>query len=85
MRLGVKHPLILPPTLTRHLILGVQIRVNQVSVLEHFREEEGFLEIREVAAVGCVDVCDGAVAAAGAGGFGDGLEAGVGPLFFCVG
>jgi hypothetical protein len=79
MRLGVEHPLVLP-LLARNLILGIQIRVNQVSVLENFCEEERFLEICETAAVGCVDICDRTVAAADARVFGDGLEAGVGPL-----
>jgi len=80
MRLGVEHPRVLP-ILARNLVLGIQIRVDQVSVLEHLGEEEGFLEIVETAAVGRVDVCDRAVAAADAGVVGDCLEAGVGPLF----
>jgi hypothetical protein len=61
--------------------MNIQIRVDQVSVLEHLGEEEGFLEIVETATVGRVDVCDRAVAAADAGVVGNGLEAGVGPLF----
>jgi hypothetical protein len=79
MRLRIKHPLIRPP-LTRNLILGIQIRMDQVSVLEHLCEEEGFLEIREIATVGGVDVCDRAITTADARGVGDGLKAGVGPL-----
>jgi hypothetical protein len=80
MRLGIEHPRVLP-ILARNLVLGIQIRVDQVSVLEHLCEKEGLLEIVETAAVGRVDVCDRAVAAADAGVVGDGLEAGVGPLF----
>jgi hypothetical protein len=80
MRLCVEHPSILPP-LARDLILGIQIRMNQVSVLENLCEEERLLEITETAAVGRVDVVDRAVTAADARGVGDGLEAGVGPLF----
>jgi hypothetical protein len=79
MGLSVEHPGVLPIG-TRNLELGVLIRVDQVRVLEHFGEEEGLLEIGEVAAVGCVDVRDGAVAAADAGVLGDVLEAGEGPL-----
>lgn len=79
MRLGIKHPHVLP-FFPRNLILGVQIRVDQVSVLEHFGEEEGFLEIGETATAGGVDVVDGAVAAADAGVVCDCAEAGVGPL-----
>jgi hypothetical protein len=79
MGLSVEHPGILPIR-TRNLELSILIRVDQVRVLEHFSEEEGFLEIGEVAAVGCVDVGDGAVATADAGVFGDGLEAGERPL-----
>jgi len=78
MGLGIENPGVLPIG-TRNLELGVLIRVDQVRVLEHFGEEEGLLEIGEVAA-GCVDVGDGAVAAADAGVLGDVLEAGEGPL-----
>ena len=84
MRLSVEHPLILP-LLTRNLILGIQIRVDQISVLENLGEEERFLEIGETTAAGRVDVVDRAVAAADASGVADGLEAGVGPLFWLVG
>jgi len=80
MRLSVEHPLVLP-LLTRNLILGIQIRMNQVSVLENLGEEERFLEIGETAAARRVDVVDRAVAAADAGGVANSLEAGVGPLF----
>jgi hypothetical protein len=80
MRLCVEHPSILP-LLARDLILGIQIRMNQISVLENLCEEERLLEITETAAVGRVDVVDRAVTAADARGVGDGLEAGVGPLF----
>ncbi len=79
MRLGVEHPGILPIG-ARDLELGVLIRVDQVRVLEHLGEEEGLLEIGEVAAVGGVDVGDGAVAAADARVLGDVGEAGEGPL-----
>ena len=79
MGLSIEYPGVLPIG-TRNLELGVLIRVDQVRVLEHFGEEEGLLEIGEVAAVGCVDVRDGAVAAADAGVLGDVLEAGEGPL-----
>ena len=79
MRLSIKHPSVLSIR-TRNLELSILIRVDQVRVLEHFGEEEGLLEIGEVAAVGCVDVRDGAVAAADAGVLGDVLEAGEGPL-----
>jgi hypothetical protein len=79
MRLRIKHPLILP-LLTRNLILGIQIRMDQVSVLEHLCEEERLLEIRETAAVGRVDVVDRAITTADARGVGDCLETGVGPL-----
>jgi hypothetical protein len=81
MCLRIKHPLVLP-LLARNLILGIQIGVDQVGVLENLGEEERFLEVRETTAVGRIDVCDRAVAAADARGVGDGLEAGVGPLFF---
>jgi hypothetical protein len=83
MRLGIEHPSILPIR-TRNLELSVLIRVNQVCVLEHFSKEEGLLEVGEVAAIGSVDVGDGAVAAADAGVLDDILEAGEGPLQ-CVG
>ena len=79
MRLGVEHPGVLPIG-ARDLELGVLIRVDQVRVLEHLGEEEGLLEVGEVAAVGRVDVGDGAVAAADARVFGDVGEAGEGPL-----
>lgn len=79
MRLSVKHPSVLPIR-TRNLELSILIRLNQVRVLEHLGEEEGLLEIGEIAAVGSVDVGDGAVAAADAGVLDDVLEAGEGPL-----
>lgn len=79
MRLGVEHPGVLPIG-TRDLELGVLVRVDQVRVLEHLGEEEGLLEVGEVAAVGRVDVGDGAVAAADARVLGDVGEAGEGPL-----
>ena len=81
MCLRIKHPLVLP-LLARNLILGIQIGVDQVGVLENLGEEERFLEVRETTAVGRIDVCDRAVAAADARGVADGFEAGVGPLFF---
>ena len=84
MRLSIEHPLILP-LLTRNLILSIHIRVDQISVLENLGEEERFLEIGETAAVWRVDVVDRAVAAADAGSVADGLEAGVGPLFWLAG
>ena len=79
MRLGIEHPLVLP-LLARNLVLGIQIRVDQVGVLENLCEEERLLEIVETAAVGRVDVSDRAIATADAGVVGDGLEAGVRPL-----
>ena len=79
MGLSVEHPGVLSIG-TRDLELGILICVDQVRVLEHFGEEEGLLEVGEVAAVGCVDVGDRAVATADAGVLGDGLEAGEGPL-----
>ena len=79
MGLSIEYPGVLPIR-TSNLELGVLIRVDQVRVLEHFGEEEGLLEVGEVATVGCVDVRDGAVAAADAGVLGDVLEAGEGPL-----
>jgi hypothetical protein len=79
MRLSIKHPSVLPIR-TRNLELSILIRVDQVRVLEHFGEEEGLLEVGEVATVGSVDVGDGAVAAADAGVFDDVFEAGEGPL-----
>lgn len=79
MRLGVEHPGVLPIG-TRDLELGVLVRVDQVRVLEHFSEEEGFLEIAERAAVGGVHVRHAAVPAADARDVGYRAEAGVGPL-----
>ena len=79
MRLSIKHPSVLSIR-TRNLELSILIRVDQVRVLEHLSEEEGLLEIGEIAAVGSVDVGDGAVAAADAGIFNNVLEAGEGPL-----
>ena len=79
MGLSIEYPGVFPIR-TSDLELGILIRVDQVRVLEHFGEEEGLLEIGEVAAVGCVDVRDGAVAAADAGVLGDVLEAGERPL-----
>ena len=83
MRLSVEDPLVLPIR-ARNLELGILIRVDQVRVLEHFSEKEGLLEVGEVAAVSCVDVGDGAVAAADAGVLDDVFETGEGPLR-CVG
>ena len=83
MRLSIKHPSVLSIR-TRNLELSVLIRVNQIRVLEHFGKEEGLLEIGEIAAVGSVDVSDGAVAAADAGVLDDVFETGEGPLR-CVG
>jgi hypothetical protein len=83
MRLSVEHPSILPIR-TRNLELSILICVDQVRVLEHFSKEERLLEIGEVAAIGSVDVGDGAVTAADAGVLDDVFEAGEGPLR-CVG
>lgn len=79
MRLGVEHPAVLPICI-RNLPLGVLVCVDQVGVLEHFGKEEGFLEVGEIAAVRSIHVGDGAVAAADAGFFDDGLEPGERPL-----
>lgn len=79
MRLGVVNPTVLTiPAL--NLPLGVQIGVDEVSVLQHFGEEEGFLEISGSTAVGSVHVGDRAVATANAGDVDDVFEAGEGPL-----
>lgn len=66
MGLGIEDPAV-RAIRVRHLPLGILVRVNHVRVLEHFGEEERFLEIIEAAAVGSVDIVNGAVAAADAG------------------
>jgi len=81
MSLGVEHPAILSVGI-RNLPFGVLICVDQVGVLEHFSEEEGLLEVGEVAAIGSVDIGDGAVATADASRVDDGFEAGEGPLWW---
>ena len=81
MRLSVEDPLVLPIR-ARNLELGILIRVDQVRVLEHFSEKEGLLEVGEVAAIGSVDIGDGAVATADASRVDDGFEAGEGPLWW---
>ena len=81
MRLSVEDPLVLPIR-ARNLELGILVCVDQVGVLENLGEEERFLEVRETTAVGRIDVCDRAVAAADAGGVDDGFEAGEGPLWW---
>jgi len=79
MGLRIEHPLVLSIR-TRNLKLRILVCVDQVSVLEHFGEEEGLLEISKAAAVGGIHIRDGAVAAADASVLCDSLEAGEGPL-----
>jgi len=79
MSLGVENPAILSVGI-RNLPFSVLVCVDQIGVLEHFSEEEGLLEVGEVAAVGSVDIGNGAVATADTGRVDDGFEASEGPL-----
>jgi hypothetical protein len=79
MGFSIEHPVVFSIRIG-DLPLGVLVRMNHVCVLEHLGEVERFLEVSKRAAVGSIDICDGAVSAADPGRGDDCFEACEGPL-----